>query len=157
MRAVERRKGLSGKRQEGSDIYVPCHFRLASLFPSLLLSPASLCSHLANITHHLFKCLPYVLWLNSAISSSPCSHFHITGPHLCHITPIFRQLSSLILRLRILFNLPSFYSHTYICITSFFSFSPLLIPSSPPPYTPLVCLAWIPADDGTHKASQMRR
>lgn len=88
---------------------------------------------------------------------SPKGDFHITGPHLCHITPIFRQLSSLIPVLRILFNLNSFSSHTFICITPFFSSSPMLIPSSPPSYTPLVCLAWIPADDGTHKASQMRR
>lgn len=37
-----KKKKVEWEEVEGSDIYVPGHFRLASLFPSLLLSPASL-------------------------------------------------------------------------------------------------------------------
>ncbi len=82
---------------------------------------------------------------NPAISSSPRSHFHITGPNLCHMTPIFRQLPSLILCCWILFNLPSsplssppLPSHTCICISSFLSFFPQIILSSPPFLCPVL-------------------
>lgn len=87
-------------------------------FPCINLFPFSFVYHMTSGFH-------------PAISSSPSSHFHITGIHLCHITPIFRQLSSLILRLWILFNLPTLSSHTCICISCFLSFSLQLIPSSP--------------------------
>lgn len=91
------------------------------------------------------------------VHSCKCSHplsslqsfpYHSTSL-ICHITLIFHQL-----HLRILFNVSFLPPHMCVCIKC-----PLFLttfhPFSDAPWTPLFCLDWIPADDGTHKASQM--
>lgn len=123
---AEWRKGLSEEREEGS--VIQSHSRLAFLVVALRPLP------------HLLTGLPPSIHVNAIIPSALCSHIR----HITHLSPASPQnpLYCFI-----------FYLLTFVCIRCLFLTTFHLF--SDAPWAPLFCLDWIPADDGTHKASQM--
>lgn len=117
---------MRGEREGQVDIYVPGQEKMPllpgialsfcaalsglALTRSLHLTPISIhlavlaqpslghfCSHFPASAFPFSHVCHMTSGFHPAISFHACIHFHITDPHLCRITPNFRQPSSLIL------------------------------------------------------------